>query len=104
MSDLIGSPVEFSILVESDQLVLVNRTMRWDASGYGSHSEAGLPQTATTSYLAEGATHLGFNLFYLLQNPGTQRADVEVTFLLPGGVAPVVAPTPCRPADSSQSG
>ena len=92
VSDLIGSPVEFSILVESDQFVLVDRTMRWDASGYGSHSEAGLPQTATTWYLAEGATHSGFNLFYLLQNPGTQRADVEVTFLLPGGVVPVVRP------------
>jgi hypothetical protein len=44
-----------------------------------------VPAPATTWYLAEGATHSGFDLFYLLQNPTTTAADVTVTYLLPSG-------------------
>ena len=32
----------------------------------------------TTWYLAEGATHSGFDLFYLLENPGDTQAEVKV--------------------------
>jgi hypothetical protein len=44
-------------------------------------------------YLAEGSTAAGFQLFYLIQNPGATTADVEVRFLLPSG-APVVQTYP----------
>ena len=45
---------------------------------------------ATTWYLAEGATHGFFDLFYLVQNPSeTAPATVEARFLLPSG-EPVV--------------
>ena len=37
--------------------VVVDRTMSWDASGYGSHAETGLAAPSTTWFLAEGATH-----------------------------------------------
>ena len=48
---------EFSTLVEADVQVVVDRTMTWDPSGYGSHAERGiLTRTATTWYFAEGAT------------------------------------------------
>ena len=40
-------------------------------------------------YLAEGATHSGFQLFYLLQNPNPTAATVDVRYLLPSG-APLV--------------
>ncbi|MBL8143750.1 MAG: hypothetical protein JNM38_21735 [Acidobacteria bacterium] len=76
---------EFSTLVESDVPVVVDRTMTWDATGYGAHAETGVAAPALTWYLAEGATHSGFNLFYLLQNPNTVAADVRVRFLRPSG-------------------
>jgi len=41
-------------------------------------------------YLAEGATHGVFSLFYLIANANDAAANVEVKYLLPGGVAPIV--------------
>jgi uncharacterized repeat protein (TIGR01451 family) len=78
--------VSFSTLVEADEQVVVDRTMSWTDAGYGSHAERGtLTRTATTWYLAEGATHGNFSLFYLIQNAGTSTAIVDVKFLLPSG-------------------
>ena len=37
----------------------------------------------TTWYFAEGATHSGFQLFYLFQNPNATSVDVDVTYLRP---------------------
>lgn len=76
---------EFSTVVESDALLIVDRTMSWDASGYGSHAETAVPAPATTWYLAEGATLGGFNLFYLLQNPSSQPSTVRVRYLRTSG-------------------
>ncbi len=73
----------FSTLVETDQLVVADRTMTWDASGYGSHAETAVLAPANDWYLAEGATHSGFDLFYLIQNPNATAATVTVTYLLP---------------------
>lgn len=72
---------EFSTVVESDQLLVVDRTMSWDASGYGSHAETGVAAPSPTWYLAEGATHSGFSLFYLLQNPSAASTTVRVRYL-----------------------
>ncbi|HTV01412.1 MAG TPA: SBBP repeat-containing protein, partial [Luteitalea sp.] len=81
---------EFSTLIEADEQVVADRTMTWDQSGYGSHAERGiLTRTATKWYFAEGATFFNFNLFYLIQNPNDQAAQVKVTYLLPTG-APLV--------------
>lgn len=76
---------EFSTIVESDREVVVDRTMSWDVGGYGSHAETGIAAPAVRWYLAEGATHSGFELFYLVQNPNDETIDVQVTFLLPTG-------------------
>lgn len=77
---------EFSTVLESDATVALDRTMTWDANGYGSHAETGIPSPSLTWYLAEGSTTGGFALFYLLQNPSlTTAADVTVRFLLPTG-------------------
>ncbi len=80
---------EFSTVIESDVLVVVDRTMSWDAGGYGSHAETSIASAATTWYLAEGATHSGFDLFYLIQNPNLTSASVEVKYLLPAPAAPI---------------
>jgi hypothetical protein len=59
--------------------------MTWDSSGYGSHAETAVASPATTWYLAEGATHSGFDLFYLLQNPALAPTRVRVRYLRTSG-------------------
>jgi hypothetical protein len=80
----------YSTIVESDVSVVVDRTMSWDATGYGSHAETGLAAASTTWFLAEGATPGFFDLFYLIQNPGGTDAEVTVRYLRPAGLAPIV--------------
>jgi hypothetical protein len=79
----------YSTVVESDVEVIVDRTMSWDATGYGSHAETGLAAPSTTWFLAEGATHGTFDLFYLIQNPGATPAQVTVRYLRPAGLTPL---------------
>jgi hypothetical protein len=70
--------------------VVADRTMTWGTDGYGSHAERGvLTRTATTWYLAEGATHGTFDLFYLIQNPSATDASVTVRYLRPAPLAPL---------------
>jgi Tol biopolymer transport system component len=78
-------------VVESDVQVVVDRTMRWDLSTRGgAHAESSTPAPSLTWYLAEGATHGSFSLFYLIQNPSqSQQAQVRIRYLLPGGVPPI---------------
>jgi hypothetical protein len=80
----------FSTTVDSDQLVVADRLMTWDASGYGSSAETAVTSPATTWYFAEGATHGVFDLFYLFQNATASPAHVQVKYLLPWGQAPIV--------------
>jgi hypothetical protein len=79
----------YSTIVESDVAVVVDRTMSWDGTGYGSHAETGLAAPSTTWFLAEGATAGPFDLFYLVQNPGATTAQVTVRYLRPAGLAPL---------------
>ena len=83
------SQAEFATLVESDLPLVVDRAMSWDkASGYGMHAERAVNAASTVWYLAEGATHSGFDLFYLLQNPSpTTDAQVRIRYLLPSAPA-----------------
>ncbi|HTV02390.1 MAG TPA: SBBP repeat-containing protein [Luteitalea sp.] len=81
---------EFSTVVQSDRAIVADRTMQWDANGYGSHAETSIAAPATRWHFAEGATGGSFDLFYLVQNPGTTAADVDVTYLLPAPQLPIV--------------
>jgi hypothetical protein len=79
---------DVSTTVESDRVVAVQREMTWRTPAgtiYGSHAESATAAPATTWFLAEGSTVLGFDLFYLLQNPQTTPAQATVRFLLPSG-------------------
>ena len=73
----------FSTVVESNEAVVVDRTMTWDGSGFGSHAETSVEQPSTTWYLAEGSTAGNFDLYYLLQNPTASAAQVQITYLRP---------------------
>jgi len=87
VNDVAGmGTAEASTAIESDAPFVADRTLSWDvASGFGAHAETAVAAPATTWYLAEGATHSGFNLFYLLQNPNAVDAQVRVRFLTPTG-------------------
>jgi len=72
----------FSTLIVSDAPVVVDRTMTWGLAGrYGSHAESSLASPALDWYFAEGATHGAFDLFYLIQNPTDQTAQVTGRYL-----------------------
>lgn len=77
---------EFSTVVEADQPLVVDRTMTWDATGYGAHAETAVEAPSPIWYLAEGATHSGFDLFYLIQNPSLTETAVRVRYLLTSGM------------------
>jgi hypothetical protein len=80
----------FSMVVESDAPLAVERTMSWTAtSGYGGHAERALPALSTTWFLAEGSTTGEFSLFYLLANPSDTHATATVRYLRPAGLPPI---------------
>jgi hypothetical protein len=92
-------PNNFATLVESDQPLIMNREMIWgqtpsSATYRGSHMESSIPGPSTTWYLAEGATHGRFDLFYLLQNPTDAEANVSVEYLRPAPLPPIVKTYP----------
>ena len=72
----------FSTLIESDRPLVADRLMTWSSAvHYGSHAESALAAPASNWYFAEGATHGAFDLFYLVQNPSDQPAEVDARFL-----------------------
>jgi hypothetical protein len=81
----------FSTVVESDAAVVVDRTEWWGETGAidGSSLETAVVSPAMTWYLAEGATHSGFELDYVLFNPNDSAASVQVTYLRPAPSGPL---------------
>ena len=63
--------------------------MTWNGLQYGSHAQQAIESPAPTWYFAEGATTFGFQLFYLLQNPNTEAADVTLSWLPADGRPPI---------------
>lgn len=86
----------FSTIVESDQEIVVERTMRWDESGYGAHTEKALLGPADEWYFAEGSQGFFFT-YVLLTNPNPVANDVVVRFLPEGGGTPIELPFTIAP-------
>jgi hypothetical protein len=82
---------DVSTTIESDRLIVADRSMEWglekvpNGHGYGSSAESSIPAPSTQWFLAEGSTVLGFDLFYMLQNPGSTIAHVTVRYLPSSG-------------------
>jgi YVTN family beta-propeller protein len=74
----------------------VERTMRWDASGYGAHTEKATDGAASTWLFAEGAQGW-FSTYLLLANPQSTSNTATVTWLREGEPA-VVRSYPLAPA------
>jgi uncharacterized protein YkwD len=92
---LTGDP--FSSIIEADGPIVVDRTMTWDATGFGAHAEAAVTAPATTWYLAEGSTSGDFSLFYLLQNPSASSVTATVRYLRPSPQPPLERTYTLRP-------
>jgi hypothetical protein len=72
----------FATWIESEVPLVVTREMSWaHGSGIGAHVEQAQSAPASSWYFAEGATSGGFNLFYLLANPGDASARIRVRYL-----------------------
>jgi len=82
---------DFSTVIETDREIVAERTMVWPPDQhYGSASETAVKAPGTRWYLAEGATHGTFDLFYLIENATDTAAQVGITYLLPAPAAPIV--------------
>jgi hypothetical protein len=64
--------------------VVAERTMRWNETGYGSHTEKAAESPARTWYFAEGSQGF-FDTFFLFTNPAPVASAVTLQFLLEGG-------------------
>ena len=73
---------EVSMVVKSTLWVplIVERTMRWDTSGYGAHTEKAVDGPSKTWYFAEGSQGF-FSTYLLLANPNNAANSATVQFL-----------------------
>ncbi len=67
--------------------IVVERTMWWDSTHYGSHTEKAAASLERKWYFAEGSQGF-FHTFLLLANPGSTENQATVQFLVENG-APV---------------
>jgi uncharacterized repeat protein (TIGR01451 family) len=63
--------------------LVVERTMSWDATGYGSHTEKASEGPASTWYFAEGSQGF-FSTYFLLLNPHATPNTARVTYFREG--------------------
>ena len=78
--ELDATPVSIT-LSSLDRLPIgLERTMIWDATGYGGHGEAGVGQPRLTWLFAEGSQGF-FHTFLLLLNPNAEATTATLTFL-----------------------
>ena len=80
---------DFATVIESKLPVVVDRTMTWGTSGGGAHAETAIETPSTKWYLAEGATHGRFFLYYLLMNATGEEATATVRYLRPFPLPPI---------------
>jgi autotransporter-associated beta strand protein len=70
-----------TIVTSVDHLpLIVERTMRWGADGYGAHTEQAVSGMAPNWYFAEGAQGF-FSTYLLLANPQAAANNATVTYL-----------------------
>jgi hypothetical protein len=92
VSQTVGNAWSVSTKVESDMPVVVERAMYFDnadGSRRSAHGSIGVPYSSRKWFLAEGSTGTNkgdsFETWVLVANPGTTRATVAVTYLIPTG-------------------
>ena len=79
--------VAFSTRIDSDQMVLTERSMFVNFDG---DVVAGIAAPNRTWLFAEGSTQSPFQTWFLLQNPSNVPATATITYLRPGGGATAI--------------
>lgn len=82
------SDTSFSTVLEFLGELAVERTMRWDATGYGSHTEKASVGPAPQWFFAEGSQGFFFT-YFLLVNPQTAPNTAHITYFREG-LPPIV--------------
>ena len=84
---LAGANQDVSMKVTAPKSIVAERPMYFNYHGWckGGNVELGPNAPKTVWYLAEGATHPGFEEWICVQNPGSQAANVVITYMFPGG-------------------
>jgi hypothetical protein len=75
-----GAEVSTIVTAPASTPIVVERTMRWDATGYGAHTDKASPSTASKWYFAEGSQGFFFT-YLLLANPQNVANQASVTYL-----------------------
>jgi hypothetical protein len=89
--DQIGSGLNESLYLSSDQPVVAERPMYFDYMGLnndnwtGGHDVVGANAPARTWYFAEGSTRAGFEEWLTIQNPASSAMTVNATYQLGAG-------------------
>ncbi|MBU1669838.1 MAG: hypothetical protein KKF41_01860 [Actinobacteria bacterium] len=84
---LSGGNLDVSMKVSANRDIVAERPMYFNYQGTwpGGNVELGVQTPNTTWYLAEGATHPGFEEWISIQNPQNTDATVNITYMFPGG-------------------
>jgi hypothetical protein len=84
---LAGANQDISMKVTADRDIVAERPMYFNYHGWcpGGTVEQGIKQPGRTWYLAEGATHPGFEEWISIQNPQGRDSKVTITYMFPGG-------------------
>jgi hypothetical protein len=82
-----GANQDVSMKIDANMNVVAERPMYFNYHGSwtGGTVELGVKKPRTTWFLAEGATHPGFEEWICIQNPGSTGASVHITYMFPGG-------------------
>ncbi len=85
---------DFSTKVQcvEGKTIAVDRCMIWQAPGARSpeaHSSVGVTSPSKIWYFPEGSSAWGFECWLLIQNPNSQTATCEITYMIEGGKARV---------------
>ena len=76
-----------STMVSSNKPVIAERAMYWE-NRQGGHDSIGVTSPARNWYLAEGSTGGSFETWVLVQNPGSEAATVDLTYMTEAGAVP----------------
>jgi CSLREA domain-containing protein len=78
----------FGTMIASDAPLVSSRTMSWDATGYGTASDAGVAAARNHWFLAEGVTG-AFDTYVLVYNPSMVAAPITMTFYRVAPLPPI---------------
>jgi len=84
---LAGGNQDISMKITSNQNIVAERPMYFNYHGSISDGtvELGTKEPKTVWFLAEGATHPGFEEYICIQNPGDTASDIWITYMFNGG-------------------